>query len=412
MKFGPISLRRVRNIVAGIGVLILVFGLGYRYAEYRLKGNAPSVGNFLFSTQTDKVEGVDFGNFWDVWQRLERSYVDEGKINYQEMTWGAMQGLAGSLDDPYTQYLPPAKNKQSKEDLNGAFYGVGIELGYKNGQLAVMAPLEGTPAQRQGVKAGDLILHIKDESKGVDQDTQGMILTEAVQIIRGEKGKAVTLTLYRDGTEQPFEVSIERDEIVVPSVELKYIERDGQKFAHLKLNRYGGRTEDEWLEKVGEILANRVNGVIFDVRNNPGGYLDGAVFVGGEFLKEGIVVQQQGRDTTETFSVDRRGRLTDIPLVVLVNGGSASASEITAGAIQDHKRAQIVGEKTFGKGTVQEVQELRDGSSLHVTVAKWLLPSGRSIDKDGVTPDVEVTDNPDTSDVDEQLDRAVEVLLR
>ncbi|MFH1244441.1 MAG: S41 family peptidase [bacterium] len=406
------SLKLVRNILFGLSLGVLVFAGGYEVAKVRLgRSDNPIVKRFVGSPAKGMVTEADFSRFWEVWRRLETSYVDPAKLDYAKMTWGSMRGLASSLDDPYTQYLPPAENKQANEDLNGAFFGVGIELGYREGSLAVVSPITGSPAEKAGVKAGDLILHIKDEKKKVDLDTQGMTLPTAVTHIRGDKGSSVILTLYREGVDKSFEVTITRDEIVVPSVELKFIEKDGKKIAHLELHKFGGRTDKEWVAKVGEIVASKSAGVILDLRNNPGGYLDGAVFVASEFLPSGVVVKQEGRSSSETYSVDRKGSLTTIPLVVLVNKGSASASEITAGALQDNKRAKIVGEQSFGKGTVQEVQDLSDGSSLHVTVAKWILPSGRWIGKEGITPDVKVEDNLETKDIDEQLEKAIELVL-
>lgn len=409
-----LKLSQVRKNILALAFLILSFGLGYRFAIWRTSdgGVDGPVQSFLRAPEEGSVEGADFQQYWEVWRRLEKSYVDTSAIDYQNMTWGSMKGLAQSLGDPYTTYLPPEDNKRSLENLNGKFYGVGIELGYVDGALAVVSPLEGGPAIRQGVKAGDLILHIKDETKGVDVDTTGMSLIDAVTQIRGEKGVPVILTLYREGEDaRPFEVEIVREEILIPSLELSYIQQDGMNIAHLQLYRFGGRTDNEWLEAIGEIAANNVDGVILDLRNNPGGYLDGSVFVASEFLSDGLVVTQQGRYETENYSVDRRGSLTSMPLVVLVNKGSASASEITAGALRDHNRARLVGETTFGKGTVQEVQELGDGSSLHVTVAKWLLPNGDWIGDGGVAPDVEAVDDPETEDVDEQLETAVSTLL-
>ncbi len=407
-----LSLHVVRHFFLLLAFGTLIFAGGYQTAKVRLgQGNVPLVKQFVGNPTAGAPQGADFSKFWEVWQRLETSYVDPSKLDYAKMTWGAMQGLAQSLDDPYTQYLPPKENKQAMEDLNGAFFGVGIELGYKEETLAVVSPITGSPAERAGVKAGDLILHIKDEQKQVDLDTRGMSLPTAVTHIRGEKGTAVMLTLYREGAAKSFDVTIVRDEIVVPSVELKFIEKNGKKVAHLELHKFGGRTDREWLAKVAEIVAAKPAGVVLDLRNNPGGYLDGAVFVTSEFLSSGIVVKQEGKDESETFSVDRKGSLTTIPLVILVNKGSASASEITAGSIQDNKRAQVVGEQSFGKGTVQEVQDLSDGSSLHVTVAKWILPSGRWIGKEGITPDVKVEDDPKTEDVDEQLEKAIDSLL-
>jgi carboxyl-terminal processing protease len=392
---------------------LLVFAGGYQTA--RIQGGKVDdviVKKFVGSPNDGAVSAADFSKFWEVWKRLENSYVDPSKLDYAKMTWGAMQGLSQSLDDPYTQYLPPKENKQASEDLNGAFFGVGIELGYKESTLAVVSPIKNSPAEKAGVKAGDLILHIKDEKKKVDVDTRDMTLPTAVTHIRGEKGTPVILTMFREGGAKSFDVTIVRDEIVVPSVELAFIEKDGQKVAHLELHKFGGRTDKEWVAKIAEIVAARPAGVVLDLRNNPGGYLDGAVFVSSEFLPSGVVVKQEGRKDTETYNVDRKGSLTTIPLVVLVNKGSASASEITAGAIQDNKRAKIIGDQSFGKGTVQEVQELSDGSSLHVTVAKWVLPSGRWIGKEGITPDLKVEDNFDTKDIDEQLDKAVEEVLK
>ncbi len=404
-----ITYKMIRRGVIGLSLLILVFAGGYQTAKVRLgQANAPLVTKFLNSPSANQVQGADFARFWEVWKRLERSYVDTSKLDYNEMTWGAMRGLAGSLDDPYTQYLPPVENKQANENLNGSFYGVGIELGYIDSTLAAIAPLKGTPADKAGVEAGDLILHIKDETQGIDIDTAGMTLREAVTNIRGELGVPVILTLYRDGVMEVFDVEIIRGEIVVPSVELSYLERGGKTYAHLELHRFGGRTDREWLTAVQGIVTRGVDGVILDMRNNPGGYLDGAVFVVGEFLESGEVVKQEGRTGEETYTVDRRGSLTSTQIVVLINGGSASASEIAAGALQDHERATIVGEQSFGKGTVQEVQDLSDGSSLHVTVAKWILPSGRWIGEEGITPDVEASDDRETEDVDEMVEKAIE----
>ena len=403
------SYRQVQRIFVGLGLFILVFAGGYYTAEWRSgREIAPSlVKQFVNSPNQDSVEAADFAKFWEVWRRLEKSYVDPTKLDYAQMTWGAMKGLAGSLGDPYTQYLPPKENKEANEDLNGSFYGVGIELGYKDETLAVVAPITNTPADKAGVKAGDLILHIKDEKKGLDVDTRGMSLPTAVANIRGDKGTDVILTLYRSGRASSFEVTIKRDEIVVPSVELSYVEHNGKTYAHLQLHRFGGRTDKEWDSKVAEIVAKRPAGVVLDLRNNPGGYLDGAVYVASEFLSSGVVVRQEGRSDSQTYSVNRNGSLVSMPLVVVVNKGSASASEIVAGALQDNGRAKIVGEQSFGKGTVQEVQDLSDGSSLHVTIAKWKTPNGTWIHENGITPDIKIDDNPDKPEIDEQLDGAL-----
>lgn len=406
-----IGLRMVRNVIFGLGCALLVFAAGYKTAQMRMGGEGQAlIQRFVGNPSEGAARGADFARFWEVWKLLEQEYVDPKALDYQQMTWGSIEGLAQSLGDPYTQYLPPKENKMANEDIGGSFGGVGIELGYKDKTLAVVAPLKGTPAEAAGVAAGDLILHIKDEAKSVDVETTGMSLEEAVEKIRGERGSKVTLTLYRTDKPEPFEVELVRQEIVVPSVELTYKDIGGKHYAVLALHRFGGRTDGEWDKAVAEIKREKVDGVVLDLRNNPGGYLDGAVYVAGEFLDSGVVVKQEGRSESQTYSVDRNGSLTKAPLVVLVNEGSASASEIVAGALQDHKRATIVGETTFGKGTVQEVRDLSDGSSLHVTIAKWILPSGRWIGKEGVKPEVEAGDNLETKDVDEAIDAAVQEL--
>jgi len=374
--------------------------LGYKFGKEELgplQKKAPEE-KINFSNPKD----LDFSLFWDVWQRLEKSYLDKKVLNSQNMYWGAIKGMVEALGDPYTVFLPPSDNKQAKEDLSGEFEGVGIQLGYKDSQLAVIAPLKGTPAHAAGVKAGDLILKIDDK------ETVGITLPEAVKLIRGPKGTKVKLTLLHEGEKEPYEAIIVRDKITVPSVELEFV----NDVVHLKLTRFGDNTGEEWEKAVGEILGrNGIKGIILDLRDNPGGYLSGAIFIASEFLDKGVVVQQEDASgIKEPFSVNRQGKLTKVKLVILVNEGSASASEIVAGALQDYGRAKILGVKTFGKGTIQEAQELKNGAGLHITTARWLLPKGRSIDKEGIKPDVEVKDDPKTEE-DEQFEKAKQLLI-
>ena len=410
-----ISLRVIRSLVLALIVGVMGAGMGYWWGtrEVKLTLDKDTRVAVVNRVVPQEYQDVDFGLFWEVWRRLEQEYLDADKIKEDEMVYGAISGMTASLGDPYTVFLPPKANQQAKEDLNGEFGGVGIQLGYIKRQLAVMAALEGNPAKKLGIKAGDLILHIKDEEKTIDQDTGNLSLPEAVTLIRGKKGTKVTLTILSEGDREPREISIIRDTITIPSVEVEMVE-DG-KVAWLKLHRFGDNTDDEWLAAVEKILDQKVKtkgfeGVVLDVRDNPGGYLVGSVFVGSEFIKDGVIVQQQGKEETETFSVNRRGRLIGTPVVVLVNKGSASASEITAGALRDRIGAKLVGETTFGKGTVQNAEDLPGGAGIHITVARWLLPGGDRIPDDGLKPEVEVEDNPETADVDEQLDKAVEAL--
>ncbi len=351
-------------------------------------------------------QDVDFALFWEVWDRLEENYLNKEAIDPAQMVFGAIQGMVASLGDPYTVFLKPPENKEVKEDLNGAFEGVGIQLGYKDDQLAVIAPLKGTPADKAGVKAGDLILKINEEA------ANDLSADEAAQKIRGPKGTKVKLTLLHSGEKESYEVEITRETIIVSSVEVDFLSDNGQTVAHLRLLKFGDRTAEEWKKAVSQILdyQPQVKGIVLDLRNNPGGYLTGSVFIASEFLSSGIIVQQeQASGFKETYSVDRQGELLTQPLAVLINEGSASASEIVAGSLRDHQRAKIVGTKSFGKGTIQEAEDLPGGAGLHITTARWLLPSGESVDEVGLKPDVEIKDDPET-ETDEQLAKAIEAL--
>ncbi|MFZ2202598.1 MAG: S41 family peptidase [Microgenomates group bacterium] len=389
----------VRIRLVAIAVLLVVVSAA---AAYRLGQKS------VAATAAGKA---DLTMFWDVWSKLETNYLDKEVIDPQKMVYGAISGMTAALDDPYTSFFPPTENTRSKEDLSGEFSGVGIQLGFVDKTLAVMAPLPGNPAQRAGIKAGDLILHIKDEAKSLDKDTNGINLLDAVDYIRGRKGTTVVLTIYREKDGQPKEYALVRDTINVPSVELSWVGGD-KKIAQVKVNRFGDKTLDEWNKAVSEVITKAGRGVILDLRNNPGGYLQRAIDLGSEFIVDGVIVQQQGKDSTESFGVDRRGRLYGMPLVVLVNRGSASAAEILAGALSERLGAKLVGEKTFGKGTVQEVLDLPGGAGVHITIAKWNLPSGKNIHKDGITPDVVVEYVADEKNPlkDNQLDKAIEVL--
>lgn len=418
-----ITLRSVRIFLVAITLMVVGFGLGYSYRS-KQTGLLGFAGK-ITGTQPLTRDNLDFSLFWNVWDKLEQSYLEPEKIDPQKMVYGAIQGMTASLGDPYTVFLPPQDNQSAKEDLNGEFDGVGIQLGYKSGTLAVMTPLEGHPAIKQGVKAGDLILHIKDSVKGIDQDTAGITLTEAVKLIRGKKGTEVKLTLYREekGT---FEVTMQRDTIQIPGVELEFgklVNGEWKKdetgsVAWLKVRRFGDRTEDEWNTAVDAIVVRQksLDGVVLDLRNNPGGYLNAAVDLASEFVPEGVIVQQQGRYQTQTFTVTKRGRLIGMPTTVLINGGSASAAEILAGALRDRIKAPLVGEKSFGKGTVQEALDVADRAGLHVTIARWLLPSGDWIHETGLEPDYKVNLPEDSAasksatPVDIQLQKAVEIL--
>ena len=392
------NLNKVRRVLLLVLFTSAVFYGGYRYGVWREEG--------LKKTQIS----LDTTSMSEVLERLKQSYLKTEDIDNTKLMYGATEGMTRALGDPYTNFFPPVENNRSKEDLSGEFGGVGIELGYIDKTLAVVAPIKDSPAMKAGVKAGDLILNIKDEANNVDKDTSGISLDDAVNLIRGIKGTTVTLSMYREGDPKSKEVSLVRDTIVVPSTELKWI--DDGKVAWVGVSKFGEKTLPEWEKIVTEIKSKKATGVILDLRNNPGGFLQRAVDLGSEFIANGVIVKQRDKVNTEIMNVDRNGKLIGMPLVVLINQGSASASEILAGALRERLGTKLVGEKSFGKGTVQEAQELADGSGLHVTVAEWLLPSGKNIHGNGLDPDVLVEFEADEKDptADNQLDKALEVL--
>ncbi len=419
----------IRNIVVSLLLITLGIVIGNRHAiEGDIFGvNIPFVkGNSSFGNpEITRLKGdledksvlskdVDFDEFWKVWAMLEQYYIDSDKLDAQDMVYGAIKGMTDSLEDPYTVYLSPKENQRHNEDLAGSFYGIGVELGYIDQTLAAVSPLKGNPAEKAGVQAGDLILHVKDEKKNIDEDTSDWSLIEAVEKIRGEKGTPVTLTLYResDGDNNiPFEVTIVRDTILVPSVEVSFVKHNNKRVAHIELSKFGDRTIAEWDKVVTEVLKNKsqIDGIVLDMRNNPGGYLDRSIMIASDFVSKGTIVTQEGRYNSKDYKSTGRGKLSGIPLVILVNRGSASASEIVAGALRDNLGTKLVGEKTFGKGTVQDKIDLDSDSGLHITVARWKLPKGSWIHKEGIEVDVEVEQDYETEQ-DEVLFKGIEVL--
>ncbi|HPT66268.1 MAG TPA: S41 family peptidase [Candidatus Woesebacteria bacterium] len=358
--------------------------------------------------------GLNLSLMWQVKDKLSQMFLEKDKLVDKNMEYGAIKGMVAALDDPYTVFLTPKENKSTNETLAGEFGGVGISLGYKDGVLAVVSPLKGTPAEKAGVKAGDLIVHITDTLNKVDRDTNDITLDEAVSLIRGKIGTEVTLKMYREGKSDYFDVVLKRDNIVVPNITLEWKEKDGKKIAYIQLSQFSETLFTDWPKMVQEIKKEKnLGGVILDLRNNPGGYLQASVLVASDFVKEGVIVTQESYDgKKEVYKVEEgNGNLLNEKLVVLINGGSASASEILAGALKDYNRAKLVGEKSFGKGTVQQPEDFKDGSGLHITIAKWLLPSGKNIHKVGIEPDIEIKSGDDIK-IDLQLNKALEVILK
>ncbi|MBU1017289.1 S41 family peptidase [Patescibacteria group bacterium] len=345
---------------------------------------------------------VDFAQFWEVWDLINKEHIDR-PFDPRKLMYGALKGLTSAVGDPYTSFLVPVENESLSSSLNGEYEGIGAELGMKDNQLIIVAPLDGSPAQKLGVRSGDKIIKIDEK------DTVGITITEAVSKIRGPKGQGVTLTLRRG--EDEFNLTILRDKIVIKSV---VWEDKGDGVVYIRLSRFGEKTPQEWNEVISDMLPKMPNlkSIILDLRGNPGGFLTGSVYVASEFIEKGVVVKQVMADGTATsLDMDRRGKLLKYPVVVLIDQGSASASEILTLALQDYGRAVTVGAKSFGKGTVQDARDFKDGSGVHVTVAKWLSPKGIWVHKVGITPDysVEITEEDVKNFSDPQLEKAVEL---
>jgi carboxyl-terminal processing protease len=339
--------------------------------------------------------------FREIHSILKSSF--NGDLNDEKQAEGALRGYVASLGDPYTVFLSAKEAQELSDDLAGQLSGIGVEVGLKGNRLTVISPIDETPADQAGIRAGDVIASIEGQS------TAEMSLDEAVKKIRGEKGTQVKLTIVREG-EEPKDLTITRDQIKVSSV--KYEVKDGG-VGYIRVRRFGDDTDTAIRNATADLAKQGVNKIVLDLRDNPGGYLNSAVSVTSEFLANGVVVEERGRHMeNKQLVANPGGNLTDAKLVILINDGSASASEITAGALKDNGRATLVGEKTYGKGSVQEVKSLSSGAQLKVTVASWFTPNGVNISKEGIKPDIEVKFSKEDADSgrDPQLDKALEVV--
>ena len=383
-------------------ILACVFGLFIGWQAHAM------LGEELTPTDPSDEARADLGLFWGVWDIVEGSYVDITNVDEQAQIYGAISGMVNALDDPYSVFMTPDESEEFLSSLDGELEGIGAELTVKEGRLIIVSPLKGSPAEAAGLLPGDHIYLVGEEPTGE------MTLWEAIMLIRGEPGTDVTLTILREGVEEPIVLTITRQKIDVPSVELTYEEYEGQNFAHLAIYQFGDDTYNEFEASVRDILLNGPDGLVLDLRMNGGGYLDVSIEMLSEFFDDkrtGVIVKRLNRDD-ELMETSGNGQLADIPMVVLIDGGSASASEIVAGALQDYDRAVVMGEQSFGKGSVQELKDLMDGSSLRLTIAKWFTPLEQSIDHTGIIPDIVVDIDPATADpeVDVQLDAALDTL--
>lgn len=363
--------------------------------------------NFVLTSTANKNQ-LDTTLLFRVQSILEQKF--DGEIDTKKQSEGAVAGSVAALGDPYTVYLDEKSNQELSSDLKGELSGIGVEVGQKNGKLTVIAPIDGTPAAKAGIRSGDYIAAID----GVDSRT--LTVDEAVTKIRGEKGTKVKLTIVR-GSEQPKEIEITRELINVPSV--SYEMKPGN-IGYIKIRRFGDDTSALVRSAASTLKSQGAKAVVVDVRDNPGGYLQTSVEVASQFMSEGVVVEERSKHSKDkALSAQAGGLMTDIPVILLVNNGSASASEILAGALKDNNRAKLVGEKTYGKGSVQEVVCLSGntlfgsdckGAALKVTVAHWYTPDGVNISKEGIKPDIEVKLTNEDYDAgrDPQLEKALE----
>ncbi|OGD38172.1 hypothetical protein A2907_01970 [Candidatus Azambacteria bacterium RIFCSPLOWO2_01_FULL_37_9] len=389
-------------LIFAVFLLSLSFGIGVWVGWKKI----PSVEK-IFSVsnkELSKPKEVDFSLFWDVWKDVEDSYVDKNRINREDMVYGAISGMVKSLGDPYTVFLDPKEAKKFKDDVSGSFEGIGAEIGLRKNIITVISPLKDTPAEKAGLRAGDKILKIGDVI------TIDMSVEEAVSLIRGPKGTEVILTITRDGFEKAREIRIIRGTIKIPIVEF---EMKGS-VAYVALYHFTANSSLELKNALRNALNDGAKGMILDLRNNPGGYLDVSIDIASIFLPIGetVVIEDFGNGKRDEYKSYGPGVLKDFPMVVLINEGSASASEILAGALRDVRGVQLIGQKTFGKGSVQELKDLDLGASLKVTIAKWLTPGGYSISEGGLKPDIEIemTDEDFNEKRDPQLDKAMEIV--
>lgn len=381
-------------------LLVGVFALGL-YLGYSKK---PYIERVQSVSAKEQPEGfsADFSEFWRVWNTIDEKYPGAEEVSAQDRVYGAIKGLVDSLGDDYSVFFTPEEAEDFEATISGSFEGVGMEVGLRDRILTVIAPLKNTPADRAGIKAGDLILKIGDTV------TSGMSVDKAVQLIRGPRGTEITLTILGEADDQPKEVTIVRDRIVIPTLDT---EVKGDVFI-IKLYNFGPSSARLMSDALTSFRQTGLSKLIIDLRNNPGGYLDAAVDIAGFFLPEGeaVVIEDFGKDTSpKTYRSKGYGLVNNKKIAVLVDGGSASASEILAGALREHEIATLIGTQTYGKGSVQQVIDISEGTILKITVAKWLTPKGISISKEGLKPDIEIMPDPETED-DEIMDTALEFL--
>ncbi|MCX6747386.1 MAG: S41 family peptidase [Candidatus Nomurabacteria bacterium] len=388
-----------------ISVAVVFFILGTYVGFYQFN----KLDKTSALTNATPNENADLEPFWKVWNAIDEKYPDASKVDSEKRVLGAMAGLVESLGDPYSEFFDAEETKSFEEDIAGNFSGVGMEIDMKDGILTVVSPLKNTPAYKAGIKSGDKILKIDNTI------TSDLNINEAIKLIRGEKGTSVTFAIYREGEDEPLEFKVVRDTINIPTLET---EKRADGIFTIKLFSFSENSTDLFRNAIKEFYKSKSDKLILDLRGNPGGYLDAAVDMASWFLPNGkpVVIEDLGNGKKqEIYRSAGYDIFNDkLKFVILIDGGSASASEILAGAMQDYDKAVLVGEQSYGKGSVQEVVEVTPNTILKITVAKWLTPNGTSIGEKGLTPDfvVEMTKEDMLNKKDPQMDKAVEILLK
>ncbi len=398
---------RIVFSLLAIVVLVGVFRFGYTAGA---KGFVFVPKEFKIVNRNDQPQEIDYSLLWKALDIVNSKYIDREHIDQQEVLFGAIRGAVSAAGDEYTAFFDPKTLAEFRTELQGSFSGIGAEIGKRDNNLVVVSPIEGAPAEKAGLRANDIIVSINGES------TIDMAVDEAVGKIRGPEGTEVTLSVFREGQSNTFDVKITRAKIEIKSVKWEYREVNGKQIAIVKISRFGDDTRDLFLEAIQDIKAKNPAGLVIDVRNNPGGYLDTSVEVASQWLEKGKLVVTEDHSSKDNIVYNSLGynQLGGLKTVVLINEGSASASEILAGALKDNNVARLIGKKSFGKGSVQELIQLGDDMAVKVTVAKWITPGGKNLNKDGLVPDIEVELSEDDfkNQRDPQLDRALEEVLK
>ena len=385
--------------------LLFIFYLGFLLGDSDLMESKYPGYDSIVNKENEEIinqEEIDFSLFWDAWKTVEDQYTIE-QLDYQKMVHGAISGMVDSLDDPYTVFLTPEENKMFNQDMSGKFGGIGAEIGFRDGFLTIITPLKNSPAEKAGLLAGDIILKVDDE------EIIGANIDKAVYLIRGEEGTKVILTISREEVDELKEIEIIRGIVVVETVEWEMMEN----IAYISISQFNEDTSAEFDSYIDEILIEDPSGIIIDLRNNSGGYLDDTEEIASRFIDKGdIIVIESYKNNKEIHKSKGGQKFGGIPVVVLINEWSASASEILAGTLRDNGKAKLVGEKTFGKGLVQIMEDLKDGSAIKISISRWLTPNGVDINKNGIEPDFEVefTEDDYINERDPQLEKAMEIL--